>query len=105
MYSAVASLLLAAAVRKEVAMTGEISLRGTVLPVGGIKEKMLAAHRAGIKEVLVPIRNEKDLEDVPKDILAELKVHLIKNISEVLPIVLEPPQADGAAAAGDGASP
>jgi ATP-dependent Lon protease len=96
MYTAVASLLLGAAVRKEVAMTGEISLRGTVLPVGGIKEKLLAAHRAGITEVLIPLRNEKDLEDIPKDILAELKVHLIKNISEVLPIVLEPPSADAA---------
>jgi ATP-dependent Lon protease len=91
MYSAVASLLLHAAVRKEVAMTGEISLRGAVLPVGGIKEKLLAAHRAGIKEVLVPSRNEKDLEDVPKDVLAELKIHLVKSVAEVLPIVLEPP--------------
>ena len=72
-------------------MTGEISLRGAVLPVGGIKEKLLAAHRAGIKEILMPFRNAADLEDVPKDILAELKINLIKNISEVLPIVLEPP--------------
>jgi ATP-dependent Lon protease len=71
-------------------MTGEISLRGAVLPVGGIKEKLLAAHRAGIKEILMPFRNAKDLEDVPKDILAELKINLIKHISEVLPIVLEP---------------
>ncbi|AKV03139.1 ATP-dependent protease La [Labilithrix luteola] len=89
MYSAVASLLLQAAVRKEVAMTGEISLRGAVLPVGGIKEKLLAAHRAGIKEVLVPSRNEKDLEEVPKDVLDHMKVHLIKRVDEVLPIVLE----------------
>jgi ATP-dependent Lon protease len=91
MYSAVASLLLQCAVKREIAMTGEISLRGAVLPVGGIKEKLLAAHRAGIKEVLVPSRNEKDLEEVPKDVLAELKVHLIKKIDEVLPIVLEEP--------------
>jgi ATP-dependent Lon protease len=89
MFSAVASLLLAAAVRRDVAMTGEISLRGAVLPVGGIKEKLLAAHRAGIKEVLVPSRNEKDLEEVPKDVLSELKVHLVKRVDEVLPIVLE----------------
>jgi ATP-dependent Lon protease len=93
MFSAVASLLLACAVKKEIAMTGEISLRGTVLPVGGIKEKLLAAHRAGIKEVLVPSRNEKDLEEVPKDVLAELKIHLVKRVSEVLPLVLEPPTA------------
>jgi ATP-dependent Lon protease len=93
MFTAVASLLLACAVKKEFAMTGEISLRGTVLPVGGIKEKLLAAHRAGIKEVLVPSRNEKDLEEVPKDVLAELKVHLVKRVAEVLPLVLEPPTA------------
>jgi ATP-dependent Lon protease len=102
MYSAVASLLLACAVKTEVAMTGEISLRGNVLPVGGIKEKLLAAHRAGIKEVLMPSRNEKDLEEVPKDILQELKIHLVKRIDEVLPLVLEPPtvvaDADGAPA-------
>ncbi|MBX3264721.1 MAG: endopeptidase La [Labilithrix sp.] len=103
MFSAVASLLLAAAVRKEVAMTGEISLRGAVLPVGGIKEKLLAAHRAGIKEVLVPSRNEKDLEDVPKDVLSELKVHLIKRIDEVLPIVLEEPTEPPPVSGVDGA--
>jgi ATP-dependent Lon protease len=87
-------------------MTGEISLRGAVLPVGGIKEKLLAAHRAGIKEVLVPSRNEKDLEEVPKDVLSELKVHLIKRVDEVLPIVLEEPQATPPASippSGDGA--
>jgi len=89
MYSAVASLLLSCAVRKDVAMTGEISLRGAVLPVGGIKEKLLAAHRAGIKEVLMPSRNEKDLEEVPKDILEDMRVHLITRVDEVLPIVLE----------------
>jgi ATP-dependent Lon protease len=91
MYSAVASLLLSCSVRKDVAMTGEISLRGAVLPVGGIKEKLLAAHRAGIKEVLLPSRNEKDLEDVPKDVLENMRVHLIKRVDEVLPIVLEAP--------------
>ncbi|MDB4942299.1 MAG: ATP-dependent protease La [Labilithrix sp.] len=91
MYTAVASLLLNAPVRRDVAMTGEISLRGAVLPVGGIKEKLLAAHRAGIKEILMPAKNAADLEDVPKDILAELKINLIKHVSEVLPIALEPP--------------
>jgi len=101
MYTAVASLLLGAAVRREVAMTGEISLRGAVLPVGGIKEKLLAAHRAGIKEILMPFRNAADLDDVPKDIRAELKINLIKNISEVLPIVLEPPSADAAPTSQD----
>ena len=91
MFSAVASLLLHCPVKKDVAMTGEITLRGSVLPVGGIKEKLLAAHRAGIHEVLVPFRNERDLEELPKDVRAELKVHLIKRVDEVLPLVLEPP--------------
>jgi len=74
-----------------VAMTGEITLRGNVLPVGGIKEKLLAAHRAGIREVLIPARNEPDLEEVPKEVRDELKIHLIKRVDEVLPLVLEPP--------------
>ncbi|MEI7894902.1 MAG: endopeptidase La, partial [Myxococcales bacterium] len=93
MYSAVASLLLKRAVRKDIAMTGEITLRGNVLAVGGIKEKLLAAHRAGIREVLLPARNEADLEDVPSDVRAELKVHLVKRMDEVLPLVLEPAPA------------
>jgi ATP-dependent Lon protease len=93
MFSAVASLLLHCPVKKDVAMTGEITLRGSVLPVGGIKEKLLAAHRAGIREVLVPARNERDLEDIPKDIRGDLKVHLIKRVDEVLALVLEPPIA------------
>src|SRR3984957_10062450 len=93
MFTAVASLLLRCPVKKDVAMTGEITLRGNVLPVGGIKEKVLAAHRAGIREVLVPARNERDLEEIPKDIRAELKVHLIHRVDEVLALVLEPPLA------------
>jgi ATP-dependent Lon protease len=96
MFTAVASLLLQCPVKKEVAMTGEITLRGTVLPVGGIKEKMLAAHRAGCKVVLIPAKNLKDLEDVPKDVLAELTIHLIKRVDEILPLVLEPPLASPA---------
>jgi ATP-dependent Lon protease len=92
MFSAVASLLLHCPVRKDVAMTGEITLRGSVLPVGGIKEKLLAAHRAGIREVLVPARNERDLEDIPKDVRAEMKVNLISRVEQVLPLVLLPPE-------------
>jgi ATP-dependent Lon protease len=91
MFTAVSSLLLNAAVKRDVAMTGEITLRGNVLPVGGIKEKLLAAHRAGIKEVLVPARNERDLEDVPKDVREQMKIHLVKRMEEILPLVLEPP--------------
>jgi ATP-dependent Lon protease len=97
MFSAVASLLLNCPVRRDVAMTGEITLRGSVLPVGGIKEKLLAAHRAGIREVLVPARNAPDLEDVPSDVRAELKIHLIKRVDEVLPLVLEPASSAPAA--------
>jgi ATP-dependent Lon protease len=91
MFSAVASLLLQCPVKREFAMTGEITLRGNILPVGGIKEKLLAAHRAGIKEVLVPSRNERDLDEVPKDVLTEIRIHLVKRVDEVLPLVLEPP--------------
>ena len=91
-FSAVASLLLGCPVRGDVAMTGEITLRGRILPVGGVKEKLLAAHRAGIREVLVPERNRRDLEDVPADVLREMKVTLVSKVSEVLPIVLEPPR-------------
>jgi ATP-dependent Lon protease len=93
MFSAVASLLLRAPVRRDVAMTGEITLRGSVLPVGGIKEKLLAAHRAGIRTILMPARNEPDLENVPSDVLGELKIHLIKRVDEILALVLEPPIA------------
>jgi ATP-dependent Lon protease len=90
MYAAVASLLLQCPLKRDVAMTGEITLRGSVLPVGGIKEKLLAAHRAGIKIVLMPHRNERDLEDVPKDVLAEMTIHLIKRVDEILPLALDP---------------
>ncbi len=91
MFSAVASLLLGCPVKRDVAMTGEITLRGNVLPVGGIKEKLLAAHRAGIRTVLIPFRNERDLDDIPKDVLADLTIHLIKRVDQILPLVLEPP--------------
>jgi len=73
-------------------MTGEITLRGNVLPVGGIKEKVLAAHRAGLKCVLIPHRNERDLEDVPAEVRADLDIKLIRRMDEILSLVLEPPQ-------------
>ncbi len=91
-FTAVCSLLLSCPVRNDVAMTGEISLRGRVMPVGGVKEKLLAAHRAGIREVLIPAKNRKDLEDVPDDVKDDLKITLISTVDEVLPIVLEPPR-------------
>jgi len=76
-------------VNKQVAMTGEITLRGKVLPVGGIKEKILAAHRAGIKKVIIPAENEKDLEEVPREIREELEILLVNHMDEVLPYTLK----------------
>jgi ATP-dependent Lon protease len=90
-FTAISSLLLGCAVKRDVAMTGEITLRGAVLPVGGVKEKLLAAHRAGIRTILMPARNERDLEDVPQDVRDALAIHLIKRVDEILPLVLEPP--------------
>jgi ATP-dependent Lon protease len=91
-FAAVASLLLDCAVKPDVGMTGEITLRGNVLPVGGIKEKILAAHRAGLKRVLIPHRNERDLDDVPAEVRADLDIKLIRRMDEILSLVLEPPQ-------------
>src|SRR5262249_40346994 len=88
MYTALASLLLNKPVRHDVAMTGEITLRGLVLPIGGLKEKTLAAKRAGIKEVIVPARNEKDLPDIPEEVRQTLKFHFVSTTDEVLEIAL-----------------
>src|SRR3982751_217772 len=86
---ALVSLLTGRRVRGDVAMTGEITLRGTVLPVGGIKEKVLAAHRAGIKRVVLPERNRKDIVDIPETIRQELELVFVKKIDEVLELTLE----------------
>jgi len=75
-------------VHATVAMTGEITLRGTVLPIGGLKEKLLAAHRGGIETVIIPSENEKDLADIPKNILRKLDIHPVSTIDEVLEIAL-----------------
>ncbi len=87
---ALTSLLSNRKVRSEVAMTGEISLRGRVLPVGGIKEKVLAAARSGIKHLLLPEQNRKDWSEVPEEVRKKLKVNFIRQISEALPLALEP---------------
>jgi ATP-dependent Lon protease len=92
--TALASALTQRPVRKEIAMTGEITLRGRVLPVGGIKEKMLAAHRAGIRTVLIPSENEKDLEDLPESIRAEMEFRLVSHADEVLNYALLPAKAE-----------
>jgi len=89
MATTIVSVLTKIPVRRDVAMTGEITLRGKVLPIGGVKEKLLAAHRAGIKNVILPKENEKDLQDLPKDILDILNVNLVETMDEVLQIALE----------------
>jgi ATP-dependent Lon protease len=89
MFTAIVSLLTGIRVRHDVAMTGEISLRGRVLPIGGLKEKTLAAHRAGIKRVLVPERNKADLDEVPKEVRDELEFVFVNKLDEVLQAALE----------------
>lgn len=89
MLSALASLATGRPVRSSVGMTGEITLRGRVLPIGGVKQKVLAAHAAGLTEVVLPARNESDLADVAATVLDELRIHLVSEASEVLDVVLE----------------
>ncbi len=84
MFMAIASLLMGKAVRSDCAMTGEISLRGVVLPVGGIKEKVLAALRGGISTVLLPARNAPDLEDIPVDARSQLRLVLLETVDDAL---------------------
>jgi ATP-dependent Lon protease len=88
MVMAMASLFSARPVRSDVGMTGEVTLRGRVLPVGGIKMKLLAAHRAGLKSVILPKRNEKDLDDLPQEVRNELRISLVERIDEALEIAL-----------------
>ncbi|MFG2074473.1 endopeptidase La [Nonomuraea maritima] len=97
--TALASLLSGRLVRSDVAMTGEISLTGRVLPIGGVKQKLLAAHRAGITTVLIPARNEPDLDDVPAEVRDELTIHAVSDVREVLDIALAPAQVATTAAA------
>ena len=100
-------------VRKDVAMTGEVTLRGRILPIGGLKEKLLAAHRGGVKHVLIPKENEKDLADIPENVKQGLKITPVSTVDEVLehaltqrlkPIVWEPEAAAAAAKPDDSAS-
>ncbi|WP_084958533.1 endopeptidase La [Thermoactinospora rubra] len=97
--TALASLLSGRQVRPDVAMTGEISLTGRVLPIGGVKQKLLAAHRAGITTVLIPARNEPDLDDVPEKVREELTIHTVSDVREVLDIALTPAKVATHAAA------
>ncbi|MET8469510.1 endopeptidase La [Streptomyces sp. NPDC006422] len=94
MTTALASLLSGRLVRTDVAMTGEVSLTGRVLPIGGVKQKLLAAHRAGITTVIIPKRNEADLDDVPAEVLEKLDVHPVNDVRQVLELALAPASAD-----------
>lgn len=88
MVTSLVSLLTSIPVKEKIAMTGEITLRGNVLPIGGVKEKVTAAHRSGIKEVILPDQNKKDLEDVPKHVAKDLEIHFAKEIKDVLRLAI-----------------
>ena len=89
--TAIVSLLAGRPVRSTVGMTGEVTLQGLVLPIGGVKQKTLAAHRMGLKEVILPRRNEKDIDDVPQEVRESIKFHLVGKVDEVLALALEEP--------------
>ncbi len=89
MCTALVSVVTQIPVRADVAMTGEITLRGQVLPIGGLKEKLLAAHRGGIKHVIIPEENRKDLEEIPDNVLRKLTIHPVKTIEQVLELALQ----------------
>jgi len=95
MATSLVSALIKTPVRNDLAMTGEITLRGTVLPIGGLKEKVLAAHRAGIKKILIPAENEKDIEEIPASVLKGLELELVSHADEVLKkaLVLSDPES------------
>jgi ATP-dependent Lon protease len=94
MATSLVSALIKIPVRSDLAMTGEITLRGTVLPIGGLKEKVLAAHRAGIKKVLIPAENEKDIEEIPATVLKTVELEMVAHMDDVLKkaLVVDDPQ-------------
>ena len=108
MATAMASAYTGRKVRGDTAMTGEITLTGEVIPIGGVKEKVLAAHRAGVTNILLPKDNEKDLADIPKNVLDTLNMHLVSTMDEVLKLALEapltplPPSVDADVAEAEG---
>jgi len=98
MYTAIISLLTKRTIRSDVAMTGEISLRGLVLPIGGVKEKVLAALRAGIRTVMLPARNQRDLEDIPADARAQLEFVWMDSVDDAIATSLPAVPSETAAA-------
>jgi ATP-dependent Lon protease len=97
MTTALASLASGRPVKSSVGMTGEVTLQGKVLPIGGVKQKLLAAHRAGLTDVIIPKRNEPDLDDLPESVRGELRVHPVADVTEVLELALEPAPLTAAA--------
>jgi len=97
MTTALASLLSGRAVRNNVGLTGEVTLQGRVLPIGGVKQKVLAAQRAGLTEVILPARNRPDLDDVPEATREALSFHLVDDVRDVLTVALEPEALPNAA--------
>ena len=94
MATAMVSALTGKRARHDVAMTGEITLRGKVLPIGGVKEKLLAAHRFGLKTIIMSKENEKDLADIPEEVREDLTIHTVDSIDEVLKFALEPEKTE-----------
>jgi ATP-dependent Lon protease len=94
MTTALASLLTGRPVKPTVGMTGEVTLQGRVLPIGGVKQKLLAAHRAGLREIMLPADNEPDLDDVPEAVRDDLTVHFVSDVRDVVRMALEAPTAN-----------
>ena len=107
MFMALTSLLTGRTIRSDTAMTGEISLRGLVLPIGGVKEKVLAAIQAGITTVMLPARNRKDLEDVPEAARQQVRFVWLERVDDAIAAALNPPGAreDAESSVSEGASP
>jgi ATP-dependent Lon protease len=97
MVTALASLASGRPVRPEFGMTGEVTLSGRVLPIGGVKQKLLAAHRAGLTEVIIPARNEPDLDDLPTEVRDALTIHVTGDVADVLRLALRPAGTAGVA--------
>ena len=96
MLTAIVSLFTGRMVKNNLGMTGELTLRGNVLPVGGIKEKVVAAHRSGLRTIILPERNQKDLEEVPDLVKEEMTFHFVKEMADVVDLALEPKEVEEA---------